>query len=127
MDQLRNANEWHMGKRRRFETSTVTYGRVISSVSVPAERGATVMEYVADDNMTAVFQSVDFKVAAADLEIDGQLISPQTGDRIIPENREGVYEVIQNPISRKCWAWDDPYELRYRIHTKKVGTQAAQP
>lgn len=127
MDLLRSANDWLQDTRTLYAASPVQYQRAASSASLKATKGRTEMEFLESGGMSALFQSDDFIVRKVDLELDGEPVQPQPGDRVTVDGADGVYEVVQNPATRKCWRWADAFETAYRIHTRKKGTQSPQP
>lgn len=126
MDLFKKTNAW-LQKVRTEHGSPVTYQRASSSASFNASVGFK--QYVVTDSegFQVGKESWDFIVQAADLELDGEAATPQTGDRIIVGDLDdGVaYEVM--PIAGdKCWTWSGSFGTTYRIHTKRVGVQPAQ-
>jgi hypothetical protein len=127
MDLLRTANEWLQKTRKAYAASPVTYQRVSASASFPASYGRAEYTVTGSEGFTAVFESWDFLVDAADLELDGETTAPKVGDRVIVgELDDGlVYEVVNVP-GGKCWRWSDSFQRTYRVHTKYVGVQPQQ-
>jgi hypothetical protein len=124
-DLLERAILWLEGQRVRHLGRQVYYqrgtGSVTGSVTVIATLGRSTFEL--DDGAGAVLrvESRDFIVSAADLVLDGQLIEPRSGDRIIQavEGTLWVYEVTAIG-GEPAWRWCDPYHRAMRIHTKQI-------
>jgi hypothetical protein len=73
----------------------------------------------------------DFLLATADLVLDGQAITPETGDQILITNLAGdqylVHEVLPPPTSGKCYDGVDPAENTLRVHTRQAGAEPVVP
>jgi hypothetical protein len=50
--------------------------------------------------------------------IQDKPIQPKYGDQIVVEG-QGTYEVL-DLAGAGCWRYSDPYQMTYRIHTKKI-------
>jgi len=118
-----------MEAQKAFAGESVEYRRGSSQEAASAVLTAihSQREYIAESGYDAV-QSVqvdDWLVVAADLALNGSAVAPQRGDRILRTAGAvvQVYEVQFMP-GKNVLEWSGP--LRYRIHTKLVGTEAAQ-
>ena len=123
-DLLQSGLDWLEGQRRQHMTRTVVYGRGDLTVTVPATVGSTRFEN--DDGYGLVVEQEmrDYIVAASDLVLDGQAVTPEIGDEVREErgSQTFVYEVMTlgpEPHYRAC----DPAGNTYRIHTKHVRTE----
>ena len=97
-------------------SETVTYSRCEDEVEVSAGRGST--EFSVDNGLDAFvepYQSHDFLVVAADLELDGAAVEPERGD-IITDEDDNEYEVTA-PAGVDVYS-ADTFGRIYRIHTK---------
>lgn len=120
-DLLERASNWLQEQRRRYASRTVTYVRGGRSADVLATIGRTTFEVDDGYGVLVRSESRDFLIQAEDLEIDGQRIVPQRGDRIRDAQASAVfvYEVTA-PGQEPCWRWSDAYHNTLRIHTKQV-------
>lgn len=124
-DLLQQANNWLEDQRQKHRTISVRYLRQGASVSLPATVGRTIFR--TDDGYGRIqrVESRDYLIAAADLVLDGTVVTPERGDEIV-ESADGqdlIYEVMA-PAGEPEWRWSDPYRSCLRIHTKHTGTEA---
>lgn len=119
-DLLDKGSAWLGRQRRAHVTRAVIYVRGQSTTSLPATVGTT--EFTKDGGgFPVTFNSVDWLIDAADLEIDGLPTEPARGDRIHDEtvDQRRVYELLDD-LGGPPWKWSDPYHRTYRVHTKLV-------
>ena len=113
--------DWLEQQRTRHLTKQVTYERGLDSAQVQATAGKTV--FALDDGMGGVrrIESRDFLVLAEDLVLAGEVVLPETGDRIRESQggRDFIYEVMA-PGNEPPWRYSDAYRRTLRIHTKEV-------
>lgn len=124
-DLLQSGAEWLASKMKHHAAQDITYSRknsigVISSVELRAMRGRGILDLAGDQGGSFQVLSDDWTFTATDLELDGNVVSPQEGDRITHETATTrfTYEVMSPPF--------DPSEngVRIRAHTKLVKTEA---
>jgi hypothetical protein len=122
VDLLEQSSAWLDGQRKQFLSRSVTYNRGSVSVVVLAAVGKTNFEIDTTSGVTETFESRDYIILAADLAINGTLLTPQRGDTItdVQGGQTLVYEVT-GPGREPCWRWSNPYRTSMRIHTKQVG------
>ncbi len=124
-DLLERAAIWLEAQRTQHTTRMVRYRRGSDFVDLPATIGRT--EFQVDDGYGVLqkFESRDFLVLAAHLQLTGTAVLPERGDRI--EETVGgmtyVYEVLA-PGKEPPFRYSDPYRITLRIHTKQVETIA---
>lgn len=120
-DLLQKGSEWLGRQMRKHASREVIYQRGASSVSVPATPGASDFERDGG-GFPVTFQSSDWLIDVADLELDGIPIEPARGDQIIDGELDEavVYELLEN-LGGPPWKYaDGSYRKKYRIHTKQV-------
>ncbi len=70
-----------------------------------------------------VYDGLDWKFAAEDLIIDGKIMEPEPGDRIVRlqhrPNEPEIYQVMQLG-SQQCWQRLDPLGCLILVNTKRV-------
>jgi len=115
---LQEALQFLDAKRRGHMAQEVAYKRGADSAVVLATFGKTAYQVEASEGITVGAEVVDFLISACELAIQGSPIRPQSGDRILVEG-QGTYEVLDLP-GAGCWRYSDPYQMTYRIHTKKI-------
>lgn len=121
MDFLQQGLAWLEAQRQRFLTQMVTYRRGEQHITIAATLGQSTHRSVDAEGLEIRTQSVDFLVAASELQIDGVKLMPQAGDRItlVCENQTQLYEVMApagEGVFREC----EPYGQTLRIHTKRI-------
>lgn len=101
--------------------TTIVYRRGGHSVTLPATAGMTSQETMTPDGAMVAVRRHDWTFPAADLVINGQLITPQRGDRITV-TRNGVTEVyeVQPDAATGEPSRVDATGLRLRVHTKRI-------
>lgn len=121
-DMINVGSAWLEAQRKSFLSRSVTYTRGAYSVSVAASAGKTVFQI--DDGYGAIISvtSQDFIILAADLILNGVVVVPQRGDKIV-DTQGGVltYEVCA-PGKEPDWRYSDNYQRSLRIHSKLIGS-----
>ena len=98
---------------------TIVYQRGSSTVSITAVVGKTDGERMDSGGSAYSFTSTDFIIEAEDLVLDGEIILPQRGDRIVYGG--GVYTVLANSSGEKPYANSTPDGSTLRIYAKLTG------
>ena len=120
-DLLQQAVDWLDGVRTSHLSQTVTYQRGGESVQLAATLGSTGYETSDDFGATVQARTTDFIVSAEALVLDGQVTTPQPGDRIsvTAGAKVLVFEVLALP-GGEHFRLADPHGRMLRIHTKQV-------
>ena len=64
---------------------------------------------------------MDFLIAAVDMEIDGNPVTPRRGDMVYMAQGGGTLAYAVMPYgSDPCWRWCDPGQSMMRVHTKLI-------
>lgn len=118
---LDKGNQWLADKLIQHASREVVYRRGEESVTVAAVVGRTLLQL--NDEYSGIrmeHTDRDYLIRAADLVIDGVVVTPDEGD-IIEDARDGNYQLMTIP-GEPSWRWSDPNQHMLRIHTKKVPT-----
>lgn len=119
-DMLADGATWLADTLNAQVSQTVTYWRDSKSITnLKATLGFT--QFAVEDQGTGIatqWESTDFLVKPGDLWIDGELITPEVGDRIEWSGRN--YEVLP-PLGEPAQRRSGAYGYLTRIHTKLVG------
>lgn len=90
-------------------------------LEMPAAPGS--QDFLVTDNETTslAYKTYDWLVAAENYDFGAGQVEPADEDRItvVRGAKTEVYEVLREP-GIKSWRFSDPYNTRYRIHTKLV-------
>ena len=123
-DLLQQAVGWLDGVRTSHLSQTVTYQRGSESVQLAATLGSTGYETSDDYGATVQARTTDFIVSADALVLDGQVATPQPGDRISVTARTKtlVFEALALP-GGEHYRPADPHGRMLRVHTKQTGTE----
>ena len=102
----------------------VTYCRSGDLVEVAATVGKTTFEIDSGYGAIEKFESRDFLISTDVLILGGEIILPQSGDRIKETIGQQiiVYEVMA-PAKEPCWRYSDPYRITLRIHSKQIAVE----
>ncbi|MCC7409951.1 MAG: hypothetical protein IT442_17930 [Phycisphaeraceae bacterium] len=122
-DLLEQGVAWLQDQRTKHATRTVTYVRGEQSVELAATIGRTIFRLTDDCGAAVHDVTRDFLVAAADLALGGQPITPQRGDRVreVDAGTGQTFEhEVLSPGGEPEWRWSDPYRRTLRIHTKQA-------
>jgi len=129
-DLLTQGSELIDRMRRAHLSRTVVYRRGADSVEIEATVGSTAFDRTDEYGVVHRIESRDYLVAAADLVLAGEAVTPKAGDRITETGESRVHEYeVMGASSRgggePAWRYSDPQRLTLRIHTKFVRTGAA--
>ncbi|MEL6741066.1 MAG: hypothetical protein AAFP26_10465 [Planctomycetota bacterium] len=129
-DLLAKGSEMLDRTRRAHLSRTVVYRRGVDSVEIEATVGSTAFDRTDEYGVVHRIESRDYLVAAADLVLGGEAVTPKAGDRITEtaEARVHEYEVMSSGSlgrDEPAWRYSDPQRRTLRIHTKFVRTGAA--
>lgn len=128
MHQIRNAIDWKSRRRERFAAETVHYKRGEAAIALPASRGALTIEDTGGDGIGVTTEAVVFVVRVDRLEIDGQFVTPEVGDRIIVgELDDGEVFEVRNIAGGRAWRYATSQRIEFRIFTNFVGEQPPDP
>ncbi|MEO0513482.1 MAG: hypothetical protein AAF108_11405 [Planctomycetota bacterium] len=125
-DLLAKGSEMLDRTRRAHLSRTVVYRRGADSVEIEATVGSTAFDRTDEYGVVHRIESRDYLLAASDLVLGGEAVTPKAGDRITEtgEARLHEYEVLA-PGDEPAWRYSDPQRRTLRIHTKFVRTGAA--
>lgn len=125
-DLLTQGSELIDRTRRARLSRTVVYRRGADSVEVAAAVGSTAFERADEYGVVHRIESRDYIVAASDLVLGGETVTPKPGDRITETGSTSVHEYeVMAPVGEPAWRYSDPQRVTLRIHTKFVRTGAA--
>lgn len=125
-DLLTRGSELIDRTRRAHLSRTVVYRRSDDSVDLLATVGSTAFDRTDEYGVVHRIESRDYLVAAADLVLAGEAVTPKPGDRITETGEARVHEYeVMSPGDEPAWRYSDPQRRTLRIHTKFVWTGAA--
>jgi len=125
-DLLAKGSELLDRTRRAHLSRTVVYRRGEDSVEISATIGSTAFDRTDEYGVVHRIESRDYLVAAADLMLGGEAVTPKAGDRITETGEARVHEYeVMSPGDEPAWRYSDPQRRTLRIHTKFVRTGAA--
>lgn len=109
----------------RLKTSagrTITYHRGVDSVSITAMGSAMTYMIPNEDGIGTQHHSYDWTIAADDLVLDGEAITPRPGDQIAETLGDVTHwwEVLDLADSKPCVEWLDAIGELLTVHTKEV-------
>lgn len=121
-DVLKDASDWLGSMFIAHASRSVVYARGGDSVTLVASVGRTVHEVMNNLGIIVATESRDFIVTAADIEIDGSVVEPRSGDRITDTQGsvDYVYEVMPFGKDSRTFRYCDADHSYLRIHTKEV-------
>jgi hypothetical protein len=125
-DLLDQTVSWLDGVRQAHLSRTVTYQRGSESVDLAATLGSTTYETADEAGAIVQATATDFIVAAGNLVLSGEPVTPRPGDRFLVTTpiATQVYEVLAmtgGTHYRHC----DPAGRMLRIHTKLISQEEA--
>jgi len=124
-DMLQTAAGWLQGELKSYVSRTVIYTRDADSVTIQATLGKDLLK-LGDElgGLRMVWTDADLLIAAADLVLAGQTVTPLRGDGVaIPFGAAmKLFEVFAED-GEPPWRWADQYQTLIRIHLKYLGTQ----
>lgn len=124
MDLLQAGAERLAAVLRKSASRPVTYCRGTHRVAVHATVSRKVLDAITANGTVVTIERWDFLVAAEELAINGQKITPQPGDTL-RETLGGVTRVYEvgNPVAGSdCYTFSDSSRIILRIHTKRIDT-----
>ena len=115
---------WLADQLKAHGSVEVTYQRDAAQVAVRATIGKTEFEIDDGSGLIQRFQSRDYLIQTADLQLGGQATLPVAGDRVRETvgDQTFVYEVLA-PGNEPHFRYSDPFRKVLRIHTKLVATE----
>ena len=118
---LKTGLAWLTSQLRTHAAETVTYVRGYDSLDVPATFGKKLLRLSDEYGIRVEWTDMDFLIAADDLVIGGERITPERGDiiQIAMAYDDQAFEV-QPFGSEPAWRWADPHQSMMRIHTKRI-------
>jgi len=114
---LRTGVAWLGAQLKPKHSDSVTYQRGLDSVSIKATLGASQEESLDESGAIIRTRRIDFIVTAADLILDGVVVKPLPGDRIVDGTK--TYEVLAIAGS-EIYREEDPFGLIFRIHARLI-------
>ena len=119
-DLLQSGSEWLADQFKAHASQSVAYSRGADSTTVLAMIGRTVFETSSDLGIDERWESRDYLIQAADLDLG----EPQRGDQIRETQGATTYTYeVMAPGKEPAFRFSDPYRKTDRIHTKLVGTE----
>jgi len=116
-DLIQTGVAWLDVQRKAYLSRLVTYQRGLDSVSVGATLGTFEEEGFDESGSIIRTRRIDFIMTAADLILDGAVVKPIPGDRIV--DGTDTYEVMA-VISGEHYRVADSSGLMVRIHTRLI-------
>jgi hypothetical protein len=112
---LKRGQEFLADKQETHTSEMITYHSGAESFGpFAAVMGRADMDQSEDGNAESISTIFDFIFRASLVPRP-----PKSGDRITHDGQ--LYELIED-ISGGPWRYSDPYRLRYRVHTQRLGT-----
>lgn len=123
-DMISDASAWLDAQRTEHLSHSVVYVRGTDSITATATIGRTIFRFDNAFGIQERYESRDYLILSADLEIDGEVVIPIMGDKIkeLVGETTFVYEIMA-PGGEPCWRYSDPYRRTLRIHTKYIGPE----
>lgn len=115
-DLLQTGIAWLDAQRKASLSRSVTYKRGGDSLSIAATLGTSEEEVYDQAGTSTKARRVDYFVTASDLILDGYLVKPEPGDRIVDGTK--TYEVMALADGRHYVVL--PGGVTLRIHVKLV-------
>lgn len=121
MNMLRNGIRWLHEQRHASMSDAFTYLRRAGSSSTPlrATRARGDHDELIEQQLIMVGDVADFILRSVDLEVAGEFVDPQPGDRLTDSLSGYVYELCEEGQQR-CWRPSDQYGYAVRVHTRRV-------
>jgi hypothetical protein len=113
---------WLSNQLDLYASSEVEYRRDSTIISLWAAKGRTQFELTDTNGMIIAVESRDFLISADNLVLNGRVILPKVGDRIVESVHDKLhgYEV-SNFGGDQPYRFCDPYRHKVRIHTRFIG------
>ena len=119
-DLLKTGSDWLAEQLKTNASQPVAYSRGSATNTVLATIGRTMFETSSDLGIVERWESRDYLIQAADLDLG----EPQRGDQIRETQGATTYTYeVMAPGKEPAFRFSDPYRKTYRIHTKLVGTE----
>jgi hypothetical protein len=122
---LADGLSWLAGQMKASASTTITYKRGASSVSIDATFGSQVLRVSDRDGNSKVERpDADFIFTAADLNFGSGEVEPDAGDYIeatFGSTTKRFQLMPMNNGAEPAWRYCDPHQLMVRCHTKYVG------
>lgn len=118
------AQRLRLGLDRIDETAglSVIYRRDGQELTLTAVPCSSAFEHASHEGLTTRRRVRDYKLNAADLEFDGELVEPRAGDEITETigSETVTFEVCAPAANEPAWRYADHDRTRYRIHTREI-------
>jgi len=113
---------WFEDRLKTAAGRTVTYHRGVDSVSITAVGSAMTHTIPNEDGIGTQHHSYDWTIAADDLVLDGETVTPRPGDQISETigSQTVWWEVLDLADSRPCVEWLDSIGDLLTVHSKEV-------
>ena len=123
-DLQQTGQAWLADKLSKHAARAVVYQRGNQQAEVIATIGKSSYQQDSGEGMLTRAQVRDYLIDTVQLVIDGQLVLPRSGDRIleIDGSKTFVYEVMALG-DQPAWRYSDVFRLKFRIHTKLIRTE----
>lgn len=119
MNMLEDGLAWLNQVRREEMSRTVWYRRGNVAVSLPATPVASESNRQGQHSVVMEWDEVEWLVGAADLQLAGQMVEPETGDVI--DDGQTRYEVLPRD-GQPPWRWSGPPGVMMLLLTKRIGS-----
>ncbi len=120
---LQRGLDWLHDRQRTHVSATVAIRRGGSTTSdVPATPGRTEFEEEREYGGARVSHAHDWLIAAADYQIEGVVVEPADGDRIVSTEADGTLRVFEvSPFGTEpAFRPTDPGRKRLRVHSRQI-------
>ena len=124
---LEQGATWLENQRHEHMTQTVIYKRGAWTVELSATIGRSEFEQVDEYGIVRRIESRDFLIRTTDLVLGAAQVLPKPGDEIRETvgDTTFIYEVMA-PGAEPPYRYSDLYRKALRVHTKYVGSCAAE-
>lgn len=114
---LKTGFEYLASKLKSNASDSVTYVRGASRVTIQATFGKTPYQFQSENGFQVGGEVTDFVFSAGDLILNGNLTTPDIGDKIVTGRATYEAQMVGN---EGCWKYSDPFGTMIRFHTKEV-------
>jgi len=112
---LKRGQSFLADKQEAHTSEQITYHSGADSFGpFAATMGRSDVDLSEGGNIEAIATVFDFLFRVSEIPH-----TPRTGDRIVHDGQ--VYELFED-IAGGSWRYSDPYRIRYRVHTQRLGT-----
>jgi len=103
---------------RTFARDSVTYCRGEHSVVLTATVGKSQIDAPDKNGVVTILNARDFMFAAAALILDGEVVLPESGDRVLQTigTTDYLYSVLKMP-GQNSYDFSDSGKTQIRVHT----------